>query len=1151
MKHLFRPFTVLVMGLASVAHAQGDRRSYLDVPRIHIGGRFFANPSTINNDPRAYDPKITEPAPWQDPMGLHYFRLRDCTVRSVIDASGVSQPNDLLVGQPAIGTDNPGIAKMVDLDVYQQGVSTIFGFELQVTIPDAPPFVARMDPPSLNSINFARVLPERGWTLQYGWGSDGGDANVSGFFQTVLRVPVASWPRAGQSGVLDDLRAKSDVEDGNVLLSFRFILDGYSRLPGMPGRNLGRFSGVIGAGSASMPSQTPGERWLVPRANPDDQQWFQPRFAGAAFKVDQRRKTLIIDLGNSICLDRPSGPPVNLGELRAVAIQDDGSYLDLGQVDYSEFLYQNTSGIAEVHLSDEALAVLVDHPLALVASREDIGDPIVLRESDDGLAYAFDDRVFRMTPEPGSEGSTMSTRVCVTKWGKPAKGIEFALEVIPVEGTTRGNTGTPGSLGDTSQAKGKLGATVLPSDQSGYAHVEFSALGDPGMRTPQLDGQVYFIYAAPTTAGADTAQTQERQASVLLFSAYTPVKEPSFEQIAELFWPYVKLYPGMGETMNLSDHHSLAIFGEHPPWVAFGESKDYSVDGVNRGAVPYLLTRDIKDPRFMPVTRDLSPNRVKTILNWFKHRQRDHTEDFAAAQEQLNKELAGTVPPPETPDETMANVLEKDVMPYAIAVEAVDWPAKSAPPGMHSFVHAVLDDGRWLLIGGRLNGLHTFWPQPVDIDPNKGNFPPKFANPMMVVMHPEQGVLGTFDVRNLAPNLAAQLLSTNMSGHYDRSSDEFCLCGGYGVKDESSITFPTLLRMPATGIADLIMSSLDEKTKTEKISAAIERIDDPMFAITGGALLKMDGVYYLVFGQLFDGEYSAFSTLEEKERTIVSRRPYAQLYSQAIRTFTINPLRFEILSSGETRNADLKASVTEAASLAPFHRRDGNFIAGIDPATGRPNLIVLGGVFVPGEMAAYMTPITITGPGEYSMHSFQQTMSQYQCPVVGIHDPSSGAVWYTLFGGISHSWYHHTPKQQMNYNSGVRGGFSDGLPFVTDISAVVHRKDGTFADFILPDPYPDFRLCGTSTGFALNPDLKVGSSGVFQLDDLQPGGSAILGYIFGGIEANNPLTLHPGKNGAATRQLFRVTVTRTPSPAIPAAANAKTAAATPGFRGEQ
>lgn len=32
--------------------------SYLDVPRIHFGGLFFTNPSTINNYDGSYDPSV-------------------------------------------------------------------------------------------------------------------------------------------------------------------------------------------------------------------------------------------------------------------------------------------------------------------------------------------------------------------------------------------------------------------------------------------------------------------------------------------------------------------------------------------------------------------------------------------------------------------------------------------------------------------------------------------------------------------------------------------------------------------------------------------------------------------------------------------------------------------------------------------------------------------------------------------------------------------------------------------------------------------------------------------------------------------------------------------------------------------------------------
>ena len=54
--------------------------SYLDWPRIHLGG-FFTDPSTVNNDPDHYKADNTRPSPWQDPKGLHRFKFVDVKVQ--------------------------------------------------------------------------------------------------------------------------------------------------------------------------------------------------------------------------------------------------------------------------------------------------------------------------------------------------------------------------------------------------------------------------------------------------------------------------------------------------------------------------------------------------------------------------------------------------------------------------------------------------------------------------------------------------------------------------------------------------------------------------------------------------------------------------------------------------------------------------------------------------------------------------------------------------------------------------------------------------------------------------------------------------------------------------------------------------------------
>jgi hypothetical protein len=626
-KHYILLLTTVLL-LTPVISGAGGFKNYLDPPRINIAGKFFANPSTVNNDPKHYTTEDKKPSPWQGPSGRHIWRLVDCNVRSVLGPDGTRQPKDPLVGTPVLSADEPSPAKLVDLDVYQQGTTQIFGFAMKIALPNGGELIARMDSPVLNSARFTRVLPTRGWDQQYGWGSYGGDANGAGFFQTVLRVADSSWPEKSGSPTIDALRAASDVVDGNRLLSFRFVLDGYFNVPRHVDYEYGRFTGSVGPGSADAPVWTPGHRWLNPRPLPEKAAWYVPDFYGAPFKVDAVRSKLIIDLANALCMDFPRGAPVDLADFRAVVHDDDGNEVTLGRIDESEFVFEDLSAIVEIDLDQRGLELIEDSPLSLVTSRNDIGGPTLFFEDASGINYAFDNRVLRMTSEPGSQWVERGTRVHVTRWGQPVEDFDFRLDIVPVTGATPGNTGgNPTYPGDTHQAWGALQAKISPSDANGFAHVTVRVVDDPGMRTPELDGQLYFIYAYPsdsewTTPIQGRLETQEHQLSVLAWSRYEVIEDPPWEVVSGLMAPYMKIYPSMRNIIDLTDQHSFEVYSLNPPWLVYGFPPTYEVDGISAGAIPFMMTRDFTDPRFMPITRDLSPNRIKTILNWVKNVQK-------------------------------------------------------------------------------------------------------------------------------------------------------------------------------------------------------------------------------------------------------------------------------------------------------------------------------------------------------------------------------------------------------------------------------------------------------------------------------------------------------------------------------------------------
>jgi hypothetical protein len=610
------------------------------VPRIHFSGRFFTDPSTVNNDPAHYEPGNRKPSPWQGPMGQHRFEFRDVLATSAQLANELSF-TDPVVGASLATTNQPSSAKIADLDVYQQGVSCIYGLNLALTLANKASLIGNVDPPVLNSANFSRVLPKRGWTTDYGGGSYGGDSSVSGFFQNVWRIPAGAWP-AGASPALDALRAASMVEDGAVLLSLRMVLDGYFNDPAQPETALtGRVTLAIGPAKAGEARQAPGPRWLAPnaqRSNPP-KNWWVPAFSGAPFRVDESRKKLVIDLANSLCMQEVGGEPVDLGVLIATVRRTGQPVVNVGDVPY-QTTYGESSAIAELALDAASLEALKQAPLQLATSRTDLdAPPEVLVEDPNGRWLAVEQRALRMTSEPGSAFQIATSRVRVTEWGRPLAGVQLALAVEAVSSKTPGVTPPPDPdrcKGDTPSANGALGADITPTDASGFATLKLKSLKDPGSRTAELDGQLYFVLPyIPGAPDPSKSPMQEQMVSVLMWSAYTPSPSVTWDEIVGILAPYDKLYPFMAGKIRLTDPHTFTTFARNPPWkIVYGDPSQYTLPNgktIAAGAIPYMLTRPVNDPRFMPISRDLSPGKINAVLYYCLQLQ------------------ASTIPPPPPP----------------------------------------------------------------------------------------------------------------------------------------------------------------------------------------------------------------------------------------------------------------------------------------------------------------------------------------------------------------------------------------------------------------------------------------------------------------------------------------------------------------------
>lgn len=622
--------------------------SYLDPPRLNFIGKFFTDPSTVNNDPTHYIPSETRPSPWQMPEGNHYFEFRSCSVTSAIMPDGPLS-NDPIIGtkvqtvvsevpppvpkpattlaadasvQPMAGLINPNSpAKIVDLDVYQQAVTQIFGLRITLNVGETY-ITGFVDPPTLNCVWFNAVLPKRGWDgADYVQDSFGGDMNAAGMFMSAIRFPKGNWPQTS-STFLNALRSATLQTDTDYVVSMRFVLDGYRNVPEDNMFQFGRIVGSIGPVHPNESLNNPAQRWLMPRPfDPDTQPWYYPTFNNAPFKVDASRKKLIIDLANSICRQSAGGAPVDIGVLKATAHSSEPLALEIGEADYSQFSYENNADIVELPLTDGQLQVLQNGQLILSMSQSDLGDPGVLAEPAVPAQFCVENRVFRL---PGDAGSSASFKVYISSKGNPLPGKQLSVKVESVHGNTPGATVPPSNPGNTPQADGALTATIGPSDQFGYATATITVMKNPGQRTPELDGQLYFVVFydpnQPEPNWAKDTPAQDSMASVVVFSQYTVNQNPSWEDIQAMFVPYMKLFPGMKKRINMTDQATFTLFSNNPPWQAYGETKPGPL-GIFRGAIPYYLSRDFGDARLMPVTRDLSPAKLLTVLYYIKNLQ--------------------------------------------------------------------------------------------------------------------------------------------------------------------------------------------------------------------------------------------------------------------------------------------------------------------------------------------------------------------------------------------------------------------------------------------------------------------------------------------------------------------------------------------------
>ena len=388
-------------------------------------------------------------------------------------------------------------------------------------------------------------------------------ARLLGVYQSTLTE--LTWNVSGSSW-LGKLKALSPT-----CLSIRFIVDLYTGMsPG--GAHRGRLAGTIAPGIDGQPALYVPARRLIGTSGPST----LAQLDGSTLTVDAgnmlpvgangdfSEPSLIVATKASTDIDTA----IKTGQRPFAATVLPAGWTALGVVPTTLARYKITSGVESLLLSAEDAARAACTPLGLFTTN---GTAVAL-EADDGL-FVFPGRQ-ALAIDPGCSDSLELT---ASRFGQPAGGVS-----ITVVGNK--NAGAPGLTFPASLTTAADGIVALPFQAS-----------DPGTPRPAIDGQVFGV-GGPWADASDIQIIDVKSAiAIRVFSGFTPPPNPTWTQVQPVLAQYNKLYPAMKAIIDLDDPNAVAAAASE---------------------IRAALLLPVDDPGHMPVTRDLSEQKRRMIIEW-------------------------------------------------------------------------------------------------------------------------------------------------------------------------------------------------------------------------------------------------------------------------------------------------------------------------------------------------------------------------------------------------------------------------------------------------------------------------------------------------------------------------------------------------------
>ena len=419
-----------------------------------------------------------------------------------------------------------------------------------------------------------------------------------------------------------------------------------------------------------------------------------------------------------------------------------------------------------------------------------------------------------------------------------------------------------------------------------------------------------------------------------------------------------------------------------------------------------------------------------------------------------------------------ATSLNSQTANYEIAIEPI---TVSGLGGLQSFAFGQ-HNGKWLILGGRLDGLHQR--QPFAAFDIAGH------NTQLIVVDPVTKQKWSAPISSLSTAIQDQIKSTN--SQFFQEGNYLYITGGYGysstLADHTTFANLTAVDVPATISAVMNGTSF---------TASFRQITDTKFQVTGGRLEKVYNTFYLVGGQKFLGRYNP---------TGPSHGPgFIQEYTNQIRKFNLS-------DDGTTVTITHLPAITDTNEL---HRRDYNVTAQIMP-NGEEGLTAFSGVFQKTADLPFLNCVNIDSSGYVVNNSFSQYYNHYHCANFPFYSDYYQEMTTVFFGGIAQ--YYDVAGTLTQDNN---------VPFVKTIARVSRDASGNMAEYKLPIEMP--ALLGAGSEFIPNLDLPRYHNGVLKMDSLTQD-STLVGYIYGGISSTAPniFFINTGTQSSASSQIFEV-----------------------------